>query len=168
MEHQPHHHWCSFILHPFHYHYLRLRHFNLLPTAYLHRKRAPLLSGGMWPWFPVPSTSKAAWNLAVPAPPLSIGMWAVLSCSMKDWGWGNTRGDPESGRPMQCITKTGHDICCGPFSSIHLSSSLTNDVQTPHSTRTCMVTPPKNWPYCDEHSKVHHDHRHVQNDTGWR
>jgi hypothetical protein len=37
------------------------------------------------------------------------------------WNWGgrNTRGDPKSGRPVQCVAKTGYDTCCSPFFSHH-------------------------------------------------
>ena len=31
------------------------------------------------------------------------------------WGWRNARGDPGSGRPKQCVAKTGNDICRCPF-----------------------------------------------------
>ena len=57
-----------------------------------------------------------------PPLPSSEGCGQLLADQRRNLGWRNTRGDPGSGRPAQCVTKTGNDKSRCPFSPI-LSSS---------------------------------------------
>ena len=57
-----------------------------------------------------------------PPLPSSEGCGRLLADQQRNWGWRNMRGDPGSGRPAQCITKTGNDKSRCLFSPI-LSSS---------------------------------------------
>jgi hypothetical protein len=71
-------------------------------------------------------------NEAAVAPPLPKGCGRlILSSTEEIWGGGNTRGDPGSGRPIQCVPITNHDENRGSFSpflafSIPLTPSVPN------------------------------------------
>ena len=56
----------------------------------------------------------------------------------RSWGWRSARGDPGNGRPMQCVAKTNHNLCCGSFSS---PSLLPPPATNAHYTHTASTHP---------------------------
>ena len=66
------------------------------------------LTGSMTPRPPVR-------QLAAPASPFQRDVGRLILTRRRNWGARNTRGDPGSGRPVQCVTKTNHDLHRGSY-----------------------------------------------------
>jgi len=54
-------------------------------------------------------------QLAAPASPFQRDVGGLILTRRRNWGARNMRGDPGSGRPVQCITKTNHDLHRGSY-----------------------------------------------------
>jgi len=88
----------------------------------------------------IPSEARTPPQLPLP---FSKGCGPLILTSRWNWGRTNARGYPISGRPVpvQCVAKTGYDICHGPFLFIPTPNpSLTISNSTARATPTITAT----------------------------
>ena len=136
ISHQPHHGWCLLILSPSSTIAFALATTNSPATTRDRPDMSPSpLMRDVGSIINTPGCTED--TAATPAPPLSKGMWAGLySLDRGNWGWVNTRGDPWSGRPVQCVTKTGYDVCRSSFSPIPPHWPIWRNWPTQHTAAT--------------------------------
>ena len=88
-----------------------------------------------------PHSSLANADTAASAPPLSRGIWAVRSRSMKDWGRQNTRGTQKVGGPSSASWKRTTMKVMVQFLPFLPPPPATNDILTHTALSTCSTTP---------------------------
>jgi hypothetical protein len=97
------------------YHHPPPRHLNTLPTSRRNSTTSPSpLLRDVGSTINTPGRA----NGPQPHPPLPFpkGCGRAHTCSTAELGAGrNTRGDPKSGRTVQCVAQTGYDACRSPF-----------------------------------------------------
>ena len=69
------------------------------------RKQAPPLSRGMWAQLTSPPASMHTTQTHLPLPSSEGCGWLILAARWRIWGGWNTRWDPGSGGPGQCVPK---------------------------------------------------------------